>query len=342
MRARPLSRVLTTALVTALLATTAAGCGDDEDEGLVVYTGRNENLIEPLFERFTEETGIEVTARYATSSALAAQLLEEGSSTPADVFLSQDAGALGALQDAGALVPLAPEELDRVPAQYRSSEGAWVGVTGRARVLVYDSAGVDAATLPTGIDGLLAPEYRGRIGYAPSNASWQAFVTALRVTRGEDGARSWLEGFKANAPQAFDNNVLILDAVDRGELDLGLINHYYVYEKAAATEGGLDALNAEIHRFAPGDAGNLVNVTGVGVLQGKADERTARLVDFLLGEEAQTYFAEVNKEYPLIAGVQPDVPGLPALADLQGPDVDLSQLDTLEQTLALLEEVGLT
>ena len=336
---------LLAALSTAVLLLVLPGCGADEPgggDGLVVYSGRNENLVQPLFDRFTEQTGIEVTPRYGDSASLAAALLEEGDSTRASVFLSQDAGALGALQDVDRLAPLDQALLDRVPAAYRSREGDWVGVSGRSRVLVYNEDLVDPAELPDSVLDLVEPRFRGKVGYAPPNASWQAFVTGLRVVQGEQAARTFLEGFKANEPRAFDGNVAVLDAVEAGDVPFGLVNHYYLYEKTAATEGGLEALHAVNHLFAPGDPGALVNVAGVGVLQGRADDRTRQLVDFLLGTEAQTYFAEETKEFPLVAGVAPDVPGLPPLAELQGPDVDLSELDSLQQTLALLEEVGLT
>jgi iron(III) transport system substrate-binding protein len=349
-----LSRRLLPAAAAALLLLTAA-CGADDtvesadgaavsadSEGLVVYSGRNENLIGPLLEQFTAATGIEVTARYGGSAELAAQLLEEGERTPASVFLSQDAGALGALQQAGRLEALDQEQLDAVPSPYRSAEGRWVGVSGRARVLVYDSEQVDEAELPQSVFALTEPQYRGRVAYAPTNASFQSFVTGMRVVHGEEHTREWLEGFAANEPVAYERNGLIVDAVDAGQVPFGLVNHYYLYEKASETSGGLEALTARNHLFEPGDIGNLVNVSGVGVLAGQADADAAALVEYLLGTEAQTYFAEETKEFPLVGDLQPDVPGLPPLASLQGPDVDLSELDTLEETLRLLDEVGLT
>jgi iron(III) transport system substrate-binding protein len=348
-----LSRRLLSAVTVPLLLVTAA-CGGDtgaatdgaavsaEGDGLVVYSGRNENLVGPLLEQFTEDSGIEVTARYGGSAELAAQLLEEGERTPASVFLSQDAGALGALQDAGRLEALDAAQLDAVPAQYRSAEGRWVGVSGRARVLVYDSERVAEADLPQSVFDLTEPQYRGQVAFAPTNASFQSFVTGMRVVHGEERTRQWLEDFAANDPVAYERNGLIVDAVDDGQVPFGLVNHYYLYEKASETAGGLEALTARNHLFEPGDIGNLVNVSGVGVLTGKADADTSALVEYLLGPQAQTYFAEQTKEFPLVGDLQPDVPGLPPLASLQGPDVDLSELDTLEETLRLLDEVGLT
>lgn len=344
-------RLLSAAAASLLLVTTACGGDTDaatdgatvsEGEGLVVYSGRNENLIGPLLDQFTEDTGIEVTPRYGGSAELAAQLLEEGDRTPASVFLSQDAGALGALQDADLLEALDPAQLDAVPARYRSAEGLWVGVSGRARVLVYDSEQVEEADLPQSVFDLTEPQYRGRVAFAPTNASFQSFVTGMRVVHGEERTRQWLEGFAANDPVAYERNGLIVDAVDDGQVPFGLVNHYYLYEKASETSGGLEALSARNHLFQPGDIGNLVNVSGVGVLAGKADADTATLVEYLLGPQAQTYFAEETKEFPLVGDLQPDVPGLPPLESLQGPDVDLSELDTLEETLRLLDEVGLT
>ena len=333
------------ALAAAALLATAAACGGSAEQGsgddaLVVYSGRNEMLIGPLLARFTEATGIAVTPRYGDSASLAATLLEEGDRTPAAAFLSQDAGALGALQEAQRLAALPQAQLDRVPEAYRSAEGRWVGLSGRSRVLTYDSAVVQEADLPEDVFELTEPAYKGKVGIAPTNASFQSFVTALRVLEGEERAKAFLEGLVANDAQVYENNIAILDAVEAGQVPLGLSNHYYLYERAAVTEGGLEALDARNHFF-DGGAEALVNVAGVGVLEGKADERTARLVDFLLSDESQRYFADDTKEFPLVDGVEP-VEDLPQIDELDAPDVDLSELDTLQQTQALLEEVGLT
>ncbi len=347
------SRRRVAALLTAgLLAT--AGCGSEgsaakeedvaaaaEAGELVVYSGRNKKLIEPLLEKFTESTGIEVAARYGGSAELAAQLLEEGGRTPASVFLSQDAGALGALQDADRLAELDAAVLQKVPDKYRSAEDRWVGVSGRSRVLVYNPEMVAEGDLPKSVFDLTKPEYKGKVAFAPTNASFQSFVTAMRVSEGEDRTREFLEGLKANDAQAYDGNIVIVDAVNSGDIPFGLVNHYYLYEKAAEA-GGLDKLTARNHLFPGDDPGSFVNVAGVGVLEGKTSPDAKAFVEYLLGQEAQTYFAEETKEFPLVDGIESDVPGLPPLESLEGPDVDLSELDTLEQTLTLLDEVGLT
>ena len=342
---RPPRRLLGALMAAALLAT--AACGSDapgagaDGDSLVVYSGRNENLIKPLLEQFTKATGVTVTARYGGSAELAAQLLEEGDRTPASVFLSQDAGALGALQEDDRLEVLPQAQLDKVPARYRSAKGDWVGVSGRSRVLVYNTDLVKAATLPRSVFELTGPAYRGKVAYAPTNASFQAFVTGMRVTAGEERTKAFLTAFKANEPKAYEGNIPIVEAVNSGQIAYGLVNHYYLYEKAAEA-GGFDGLKARNHLFAGTDPGSLVNVAGVGVLKGKSDERAARLVDYLLSTPGQTYFADKTKEYPLVAGVPAELPGLPPLAQLKGPAVDLSQLESLDKTLALLDEVGLT
>lgn len=317
-----------------------SGDGAAEPDALVVYSGRNENLVGPLLEQFTEATGIPVTPRYGGSAELAAQLLEEGEGSPADVFLSQDAGALGALQQADRLEALPQDTLDQVPTRYRSGEGAWVGVSGRSRVLVYNPDLVPESELPQSVFELTEPAYADKVAFAPTNASFQTFVTAMRVTEGEERTRQFLTDLKANGAKPYENNIAILDAVDKGQIAVGLSNHYYLYERAAEA-GGLDQITARNHLFPGDDPGSLVNVAGVGVLAGKADERTQAFVDFLLGEQAQSYFAEQTKEYPLVEGVPLDA-DLPPLTEQQGPDVDLSQLDSLEETLRLLDEVGLT
>ena len=332
-------------VVLGVVAVTAlAGCSASNSESpstssgpLVVYSGRSEGLVGELFVAFTAETGIEVDVRYGDSGEMAALILTEGSDSPADLFFSQDAGALGAVEEAALFATLPSATLALVEPKFESKTGGWVGTSGRARVVVYNPTLVD--TPPAGIDDLLDPKWLGRIGYAPTNASWQSFVTALRVTRGEDAARTWLKGFAANKPVAYEKNAVVRDAVNTGDVALGLVNHYYLFEKIIAE--GADAVVAKNHYFTNGDIGGLVNVAGVGMLQSsKNQESTIALINYLLSPAGQEYFAQKSFEYPLVAGIK-QYAELPALADLNSPNVDLSDLRSIALTQEMLEEVGL-
>lgn len=286
---------------------------------------------------FTEATGVEVEARYGNTAEMAAAILEEGKNSPADVYYAQDAGALGAIEAAGLFAPLPAETLAIVDPRFRSSDDKWVGITGRARVLAYNTDELAADTLPATVQELTGDAWSGNVGWAPTNGSFQSFITAMRITDGEDAAREWLQGMIDNGSVVFEGNSDIVRAIAAGEIAAGLVNNYYIYE-ISAEEGEIPVAN---HFFEAGNVGSLVNVSGLGVLNTSANaEGALALANYLLGEEAQTYFAENTYEYPLLAGV-PTAEGLPPLAELDSPDIDLSSLSDLEGTLALLAEVGL-
>lgn len=329
--------VLTLFVLLAAAVGIAACGGDDESDALVVYSGRNEELVGELLERYQSDTGAELEIRYGDSSDLAATLLEEGDNTPADVFLSQDAGALGAVEDEGLLAPLPPALLDEVDEQFRSEEGRWVGLTGRSRVIAYDERELKPDDLPRSVFDIPREEWKGRVGWAPTNPSFESFVTAMRKLEGEDAARRWLEDMVANDTKAFTNNIAVRDAIANGEIDIGLINHYYVAE-AVAAEGE----DYPVGVFSPpnGDVGALINVSGAGVLQASEKQEEARkFVEYLLSRPAQEYFADVTKEYPLAAGVRPD-PALAPLDEIEAPEIDLADLAGLQETVKLLQETG--
>jgi iron(III) transport system substrate-binding protein len=306
---------------------------------MVVYSGRNEALVGPLLEEMKTDIGVDISVRYGNTAELAATILEEGKNSPADVYFAQDAGALGALAKAGVLAPLPEDLLEKVDQRFRSKDGLWIGTSARARVLAYNTENVDPATLPTSVEELTDPKWSGKLGWAPPNASFQAFITAFRILKGEDAARAWLEGMMANKMTAFDNNADALRAVARGELQAALVNHYYKYE--VTREEGHD-IPVENHYFDPGDVGSLVNVAGVAILK-TADhtEQSDAFTRFLLDAEAQEYFAEQTAEYPIADGVKPFFDDLPPLDKIHGPDIDLNDLDDLEGTLELLTDLGL-
>lgn len=303
---------------------------------LVVYCGRGEELIRPVIERFEQQTGIDVAVRYAGTAELAATLLEEGNHSPADVFFAQDAGALGALNRTGALAPLPDDLLAAVSPRYRSPDGTWVGVSGRARVLVYNPQKLSEDDLPEDLSGLTDPAWKGRIGWAPENGSFQSFVTALRIREGDDKALAWLQGVQANEPRVYGKNSAIVAAVAAGEIDAGLVNHYYLYT-ARRTKPDITAKN---YYFPRSDAGSLVNVAGIGILKtSKNTEPALAFARYLLEPETQAFFAKETSEYPLVAGV--DIPAdLKPLNDIATPDLDLNRLDDLEGTLELIRRAG--
>lgn len=310
------------------------------DNKITLYSGRNEELVQPLIDRFVEETGIEVDVRYGNTAAMAAQLLEEGEKSPADIFLAQDAGALGAVAEADLFEELPESVLEPLPEQYRDADGEWAGVTARARVLIHNKDMVPEDELPATVQELNAPEYAGKVGVAPSNASFQSFITAMRELEGDDAAKKYLEDLANNEPAIRDGNSAIVADVNDGKIPLGLVNHYYLYQ--LAKEKGVEAeeLAAANYLFPDGNIGALVNISGAGLVKHAADDDAARLLEYFLSTEGQTYFAEETHEYPMLEDVAGPA-GLPGLAELQVPDVDLNDLDDLETTIQMITEAGL-
>jgi len=333
-------------IIAALAVLALAGCGGSDDEGasdsLTVYSGREEELVAPLFDRFEQETGINVEVRYGDSAELAATIAEEGGNSPADVFFAQDPGSLGSVGDR--LMPLPDEVLERVDARFRDKNGRWVGTSGRARVIVYNTDRLSEDEVPDSVFGLTDPKWKGKIGIAPTNASFQAFVTAMRLDAGEERTRQWLEDLMKNEPKFYEKNTPVVEAAASGEIEVGLVNHYYLY--LVKEELGDDAPIA--NKFLPGDdPGALVSVAGAGVLAGAEREDAAvRFVEFLLADEQQRFYTDEAEEaeIPLVAGIEPKegVPSLEELADA-GPEVDFTRFGAeLERTLELLNETGYT
>jgi iron(III) transport system substrate-binding protein len=302
---------------------------------LVVYSGRSESLVAPLIEQFSAATGIQVDVRYAGTSELAATLLEEGSNSPADVFYAQDPGGLGAVEF---LLSALPQELlDRVSAQFRSPTALWVGVSGRARTLVYNTDVLSEADLPDDIFDLIDSKWKDRLGWAPTNASFQAMVTAMRQLWGEDKTRQWLEGIQANDPTVYPKNTPQVEAVGRGEIDIGMVNHYYLFRFLSSDGEDFPARN---YHPRSGGPGALVMVSGVGILNSSQNRDVAeRFIDFMLSQVAQQYFASTTFEYPVIEGVVTDRLLVP-LEDINAPDIPLSDLSDLGGTQLLLQETG--
>lgn len=321
-----------------LLALVLTACGSGDGEGpLVVYSGRSEDLVGPLIEQYEAETGRAVDVRYGDSTELAATIRLEGDSSPADVFLAQDPASLGAVALVGAFRELPSDLVDLVPERFSDPERRWVGISGRARVVVYNPELLGDTPLPDSIWDLADARYTG-LGIAPTNGSFLAFVAAMILEQGDERTLEWLEAIAANQPTDFSGNSPIVEAVDSGEIALGLVNHYYLL-RLRAEQGGVTAAN---HFLSSGDAGSLVMPAGAGILvESRRAEAAEEFIRYLLSEEAQQHFATETFEYPLIEGVSPD-PSLVPIADLVTPDIDLSRLaEALDRATELVTQAGL-
>jgi len=318
-----------------------AGCSSSNEQAtdpteITVYSGRSEEFIAPFFAQWEQSSGIKLNIRYGDSAELAAQILEEGSNSPADLFLSQDAGSLGAVAKAELFIELPNEVATNIPAEFVAANRNWVGVTGRARVFAYNPELLKV--LPTSVTDLTNAQYKGKLGIAPSNASFQAFVTALINAQGADFAQKWLEGLKANDVRIYAKNSAIVEAIDKKEISFGLVNHYYVWE---VSEGLGREINVKNGFFKAGDLGNMINVSGAGVLASSKKYAAAQdLINFLTSQKVQDEFVLNTHEYSLTKDAKPPV-GLPALGEIGAPTVDLNALKDIQKTQDLLVKVGL-
>ena len=309
---------------------------ESDPSELTVYSGRSEEFIAPFFAQLEDETGIKLNIRYADSAELAAQIREEGSNSPSDIFLAQDAGSLGAVSLAGLFTPLGDEVWSAIEPEYIAADRSWIGVTGRARVFVYNPALL--SQLPQSISDLGKPIYRSKLGIAPTNASFQAFVAALLNAKGEEFTQQWLESLVKNDVQIFAKNSAIVEAIDSGKISIGLTNHYYTWE---VSQGLGREINAKNGFFSSGDLGNMINVSGAGILKtSKKYAAAENLINFLTSQGVQSKFVSETQEYSLIAN-QISPAGLPSLNEIGSPAVDLESLNDVQRTQEILIRVGL-
>ena len=340
----PRHRSVVLAAAVFALATVIA-CGDADGPSsantaspgsLVIYSGRSESLVGPIIDQFRSATGVDVQVKYGSTSELAATLQEEGKNTPADVFFAQDPGGLGAVSKM--LAPLPDDLLALVPDWASSHESRWVGVSGRARVVVYNRNNVPVGELPGSLQDLTDPKWNGRIGWAPTNASFQTMVTAMRFAWGDEATRQYLADIQANEPKTYPKNTPIVAATATGEIDVGLVNHYYLHRFIQEDGEDFGARNLFLKNGGPG---SLVMVSGAGVLEASKNRQNAeRFLRFMLSTVAQQYFAGTTFEYPLVAGVNTHRL-LPPISELNGPDVDAAELADIAGTQALLRDLGI-
>jgi iron(III) transport system substrate-binding protein len=314
-----------------------AACSGDDRPKLVVYNAQHEQLLEEIAPKFEEKTGIDVELRNGSDSEMAAQLIQEGDASPADVFLTENTPAMSAVERAGLLAPLDAEATDPIPAEYRPSSGLWTGFVARSTVLVYNPDLVSKDELPTSIMDLAKPEWAGKVSFSPTGADFQAIVAAVLDLEGEAATRKWLEGLKANGT-VYDGNNVVLEAVNSGEIATGIEYHYYWYRDQA--ESGDNSDNSELYYFGHQDPGAFVSISGAGVLKNaEHPEEAQEFVAYLTSEEGQQALADSYAlEYPLNPAVSLDPP-VRKFSELQPPTVAVSELDG-DKVVELLSDAG--
>jgi len=327
--------ILSGLMVILLLIISACGRVETSNQKLTIYSGRSEELIGPIIDQFVKATGIKVDVRYGSTSEMAATILEEGKNSPADIFYAQDPGGLGAVEHL--FTQISDNILDQVEPRFRSSQGKWVGISGRARVIVYNTENLSESDLPDDIWNFTDPEWKGRIGWAPTNASFQAMVTAMRVLWGEEKTSEWLLGIKSNDPKEYPKNTPIVAAAGAGEIDIGFVNHYYFF-RFLQEEG--ESFPARNYYLEEGGPGAVILVSGAGILEtSKNKEISEQFLEFMLSIIAQQYFTGQTFEYPVIEDVNIHRL-LNPLSEINSPDIMMADMVDLEGTLKLLRDTG--
>lgn len=309
---------------------------------LVVYSGRAERLIKPVFDAFTAKTGIQVDLLSSGTTELVNRLKAEGDRTPADLLLTNDAGSLELARGAGLLRPLNMREVERaIPPQFRAADNSWVGLSGRFWIIVYNTTMVKPEQVSSLLD-LANPQWKDKIAIPNSGSEYlQAGVSVIRSVHGDDRTKKFLEGLRDNAgSQVYQKSSQIVDAVAKGQVALGIVNHYYVYRHLATQSTAPLAVVMPDQK--DGAMGAIMNVTGIGITKSSTHAENAKLlIEFLVAQAGQKMFADLDKEYPL----HPEVKADPALVDrksFRAALVPLTKLAELrEPTLTLIEQVGL-
>ncbi len=309
----------------------------DLSGSLTLYSGRHRWLVGDLIEHVEGlYDDFSVDVRYDPATSLVNSITTAGQSSDADVFYTVNAGSLGQLASEGRTAQLPDDVAGKVPESYRPDDTGWVGTSGRARTVPFNTNELGASDVPEDVMSFPDTDALGEMGWAPSYGSFQAFVTAMRILEGEEATRSWLQGMLDGGVNRYADEQRVAEAVANGEITAGFANHYYIQRVLASDE------SAPISTaFTSGDAGAVFNVAGAAVVDSASDQDlAANFVRHLLSAEAQEYFAIETFEYPLTPEVQP-VGDLPTVDELNTPDIDLTQLSDLEPTVELLRDVGI-
>lgn len=308
----------------------------DLDPGeLVIYSGRKESLVGALIEDFENLTGVDVQVKYGKTFPVATMILEEGDNSPADIYFAQDPGGLGFLSAEGRLIKLPGSITASVADWAKPSDGTWVGISGRARTLVHTASLTD---LPESCEDLTDAKWKGRLGWAPTNSSFQTMVTGMRVLWGEEKTRQWLSDMMSNEVTVYPKNTPQVAAAAAEEISIGLVNHYYLH-RFIAEQG--DTFNARNLYLSDGGPCSLVMVAGAGIVNtGKNQANAEKFLKFLVSKVAQQYFTGQIYEYPVIDGVKTHML-LPALEELNIPALTMEDLSDLTGTQVIFRDMGM-
>jgi iron(III) transport system substrate-binding protein len=337
-RRTPLRRAALAALAVALTVPGLTACSLFDSPDLVIYNAQHEQLLEEIVPLFEEESGLDVELRSGKDLEMAHQIVAEGKDSPADVFLTENSPAMSIVDNADLFTDVPEAALANIPEQYVPADKKWLGFLARSTVAMYNTDSMTADEMPDSILDFADPEWKGRVGFSPTGADFQAIVSAVLELEGEAATKKWLAGLKANGV-LLQNNLVVMQTVDSGEIDAGIAYHYYWYRDRQ--ENGTDSDSSALHFFGDQDPGAFLSVSGAGILAASdSQDAAAQFIEWLTGAEAQQAMAESYAlEYPLNpeAGLNPDVK---AFDELEPPSVDMSQLNGPKVT-DLMTEAGL-
>ncbi|MBN3054539.1 iron ABC transporter substrate-binding protein [Pectobacterium brasiliense] len=320
------------------LALSASATAAENDEGIVIYNAQHENLVKSWVDGFTKETGIKVTLRNGSDTELGNQLVQEGKSSPADVFLTENSPSMVLVDNANLFAPLDNATLAQVPSDYRPSHGRWIGIAARSTVFVYNPTKFTDAQLPKSLADLAKPEWKGRWAASPSGADFQAIVSAYLELKGEQATQAWLKGMKENFT-AYKGNSTVMKAVNAGQIDSGVIYHYYRFVDQAKT--GENSTNTKLYYFKHKDPGAFVSISGGGVLASSKHAKDAQaFIKWITGKSGQEVL-RTNDAFEYAVGVNAaSNDKLVPLKDLDAPKVDAAKLNS-KKVVDLMTQAGL-
>lgn len=332
------SAMCSIALVISSVLAGSSAFAADNDDGIVIYNAQHENLVQSWVDGFTKETGIKVTLRNGGDTELGNQLVQEGSVSPADVFLTENSPAMTLVDNANLFAPLDADTLKQVPAAYRPAHGRWIGIAARSTVFVYNPSKISPAQVPTSLMDLAKPEWKGRWAASPSGADFQAIVSAMLALKGEPATLDWLKAMKTNFV-AYKGNSTVLKAVNAGQIDSGVIYHYYYFVDQAKT--GENSKNTQLHYFKHQDPGAFVSISGGGVLASSKHKAQAQaFIKWITGKTGQDIL-RTNNAFEYAVGVNAaSNEKLVPLNKLEAPKVEPSTLNSKKVT-ELMTQAGI-